>query len=157
MIMHPGIKLRHIRAFLDIAADGSLSAVARRQGISQPALSRTLAELEDLLAVALFRREKRRLGLTGEGAGFVAGFGIDLAALQAARPPICRDCLDWSARRSHLGGRLGRAFLQAIEAKDWARRSPGSRAIAFTPEGARRFALAFPAQRADELSRIAGG
>lgn len=68
MIMHPGIKLRHIRVFLDIAARGNLSAAARAQGITQPALSRTLAELETLLGVPLFRRERRRLILTEAGA-----------------------------------------------------------------------------------------
>ena len=59
--MHPAIKLRHLRAFLDIAAEENLSAVARRHGISQPALSRTLSELEDLLGTALFERAGRRL------------------------------------------------------------------------------------------------
>jgi len=44
------------------------------------------------------------LRLTGPSAGFVAQFGIDLAALQAARPPLCRECLDWSARRSPAAG-----------------------------------------------------
>lgn len=83
MIMHPAIKLRHIRAFLDIASEGNLSAAARRQGISQPALSRTLAELEDLLAVSLFRRERRRLVLTGEGAVFRRHASIGLQALEA--------------------------------------------------------------------------
>ena len=67
MIMHPGIKLRHLRVFLDIAARGSLTAAARAQGITQPALSRTLAELEALLQVPLFRRERRRLVLTDAG------------------------------------------------------------------------------------------
>ncbi len=83
MIMHPAIKLRHIRAFLDIASDGSLSAVARRQGISQPALSRTLAEIEDLLGVALFRRERRRLVLTEAGALFRSHASLGLQALEA--------------------------------------------------------------------------
>lgn len=80
--MHPAIKLRHIRAFLDIAADGNLSAVARRQGISQPALSRTLAEIEDLLGMALFRREKRRLVLTESGAIFRQHASLGLQALE---------------------------------------------------------------------------
>jgi len=40
-IMHSAIKLRHIRSFLDIADTGNLSSVARTQGISQPALSRS--------------------------------------------------------------------------------------------------------------------
>lgn len=82
MIMHPALKLRHIRAFLDIAADGSLSSVARRHGISQPALSRTLAEMEDLLATPLFRREKRRLVLTEAGALFRRHASLGLQALE---------------------------------------------------------------------------
>lgn len=68
--MHPGIKLRHIRAFLDIAATGSLTAVARVQGITQPALSRSLAEMEAMLGTALFLRQGRRLVLTEAGAVF---------------------------------------------------------------------------------------
>lgn len=68
--MHLGIKLRHIRAFVDIASDGNLSAVARAQGITQPALSRTLAELEYLLGQPLFLRQGRRLILTEGGALF---------------------------------------------------------------------------------------
>ncbi|AUH33938.1 LysR substrate-binding domain-containing protein [Paracoccus tegillarcae] len=70
MIMHAGIKLRHLRAFAAIADEGNLSAVARMQGITQPALSRTLAELEDLLGTPLFRRENRRLILTQQGTLF---------------------------------------------------------------------------------------
>ncbi|EPX83183.1 Transcriptional regulator [Rubellimicrobium thermophilum DSM 16684] len=81
--MHPAIKLRHIRAFLDIAAEGSLSGVARRQGITQPALSRTLAELEDLLGAPLFRREKRRLILTEAGVTFRRQASLGLQALEA--------------------------------------------------------------------------
>lgn len=84
MIMHPAIKLRHIRAFLDIASEGSLTAVAQAQGITQPALSRTLAELEDLLATPLFRREGRRLVLTESGALFRHHASLGVQALEAA-------------------------------------------------------------------------
>jgi LysR family pca operon transcriptional activator len=83
MGMNPAIKLRHIRAFLDIAASGGLSAVARRQGITQPALSRSLAELETLLGAALFRREKRRLVLTEAGRLFLGHASLALQALEA--------------------------------------------------------------------------
>jgi LysR family pca operon transcriptional activator len=90
MVMHPAIKLRHIRCFLDIAAEGALSAAAREQGVSQPALSRTLAELEILLAVPLFRREKRRLVLTEAGAQFrshaIRGMRELEAGVAALRP-----------------------------------------------------------------------
>ncbi|MFN4129363.1 MAG: LysR substrate-binding domain-containing protein [Paracoccaceae bacterium] len=91
MIMHPAVKLRHIRAFLDIAAEGSLTSVARRQGISQPALSRTLAEIEDLLGVALFTREKRRLVLTEAGAVFRHHASIALQALEAGAAALAPD------------------------------------------------------------------
>jgi LysR family pca operon transcriptional activator len=96
MIMHPAIKLRHIRAFLDIAATGALSSVARTQGISQPALSRTLAELEDLLGIALFRRERRRLVLTEQGALFRHHATIGLRSLEegvAALNPALGDSI----------------------------------------------------------------
>lgn len=86
--MHPAIKLRHIRAFLDIAGEGTLSAVARRQGISQPALSRTLAELEILLGAPLFRRERRRLVLTGAGIAFRRHAGLGLQALEAGAAAV---------------------------------------------------------------------
>lgn len=82
-IMHPAVKLRHIRAFLDIAAEGGLTAVARRQGISQPALSRTLAELEDLLGQPLFLRQGRRLILTEAGQLFRRHAAAAIGALEA--------------------------------------------------------------------------
>lgn len=82
--IHPALKLRHIRAVLEIAAVGSLSAVARAQGISQPALSRTLAEAETLLGATLFRRENRRLVLTEQGALFRQHASLALQALEAA-------------------------------------------------------------------------
>lgn len=81
--MHPGIKLRHIRTFLAIAAEGGLSAVAREQGLSQPALSRTLAELETLLGQPMFLRQGRRLVLTEAGALFRRYAGAALQSLEA--------------------------------------------------------------------------
>lgn len=81
-VMHPGIKLRHLRAFLDIAAEGGMSAVARAQGVTQPALSRTLAELEALLGQPLFLRQGRRLVLTEAGALFRRHASAGLQALE---------------------------------------------------------------------------
>jgi LysR family transcriptional regulator, pca operon transcriptional activator len=91
MIMHRGVKLRHIRAFLDIASEGSLSAVARSQGITQPALSRTLAELEDLLGAALFRRVNRRLVLTEHGTIFRRHASLGLQAFEAGAAALRPD------------------------------------------------------------------
>ncbi|MHA3914081.1 ArsR/SmtB family transcription factor [Halovulum sp. GXIMD14793] len=75
------------------------------------------------------------IDLSPDGADFVTGFGIDLTALRTARAPVCRECLDWSERRSHLAGSLGRAFLSRFEVLGWAKRDSGSRVIRFSPTG----------------------
>ena len=77
------------------------------------------------------------LTLTDTGRSFVTGFGIDLAALDAKKAPMCRECLDWSERRSHLAGSLGRSILAQLESRGWAMRDENSRAIRFTQNGDR--------------------
>ena len=78
------------------------------------------------------------LGLTDGGWAFVASIGIEPGAL--GKPgQLCRECLDWSERRSHLAGSLGRAILQRIFDQGWASRAPGSRAVIFSPAGRTRF------------------
>lgn len=84
------------------------------------------------------------LTLSDAGREFCLGFGLSEADLAPARAPLCRDCLDWSERQSHLAGRLGRLILARIEGKGWLRRQPDSRALIVTPEGRRALALAFP-------------
>lgn len=51
-------QLRHFLALLDL---GSLSAAAQATHLSPPALSRSIRALEDVLGVALFDRQDRRL------------------------------------------------------------------------------------------------
>lgn len=70
MTIHKGLKLRHIRAFLDTVEAGGVSAAARKQGISQPALSKTLSEMEEMLGGALLERRGRRLHMTPAGETF---------------------------------------------------------------------------------------
>lgn len=55
------------RAFVLTADSGSLSAAARRLGLTQPTLSRQVAELEASLGVTLFERVGKRLVLTESG------------------------------------------------------------------------------------------
>jgi DNA-binding transcriptional ArsR family regulator/predicted transcriptional regulator len=82
--------------------------------------------------------------LTDQGADFAETFGIALAPLQKARAPLCRACLDWSVRRSHLAGSLGRAFLTLMIEDGWAKRETEGRAIRFTRKGDKAFEAAFP-------------
>ena len=55
------------RAFCATADSGSLSAAARKLGLTQPTLSRQVAELEATLGIALFDRLGKRLLLTETG------------------------------------------------------------------------------------------
>ncbi|PTM51372.1 ArsR/SmtB family transcription factor [Phreatobacter oligotrophus] len=97
--------------------------------------------------------------LTTRGRAFFAAEGIDLAAAASSRRPLCRACLDWSERRPHLAGALGRAILDHAIARHWLRRVPESRALAVTPPGLSAFrawtAAADPAN-ADTLRSEAG-
>jgi DNA-binding transcriptional LysR family regulator len=55
-----------------LAAAGSLSAAARELGITTPAVSKHLAQIEARLGVALVRRTTRRMSLTPEGEVYLA-------------------------------------------------------------------------------------
>lgn len=99
---------------------------------------------DSMTARGFLQHSANGLTLSGEGHDFVRALGIDLAALPTSRAPLCRDCLDWSERRSHLAGRLGRALLSHIQEIGWAARIDGTRIIRFSPPGTRAFSAAFP-------------
>lgn len=63
----PRIKLRHIACLLEMVRQGGMVPAARELGLSQPAVSKSIAELEEILAAALFDRSGRRMVLTREG------------------------------------------------------------------------------------------
>lgn len=84
------------------------------------------------------------LALSPAGRSFAQGFGIDVGKLSAARAPLCRECLDWSERKNHLAGSLGRALLARFEALGWAERMEGTREVRFSPRGQELFARTFP-------------
>ncbi|WP_373089787.1 ArsR/SmtB family transcription factor [Sneathiella sp.] len=77
------------------------------------------------------------------GADFVEAFGIDLQSLNIMRRPLCKSCLDWSARRTHLAGALGTAFLARFYELGWASRDAGSRVIRFTANGEKQLLKTF--------------
>jgi DNA-binding transcriptional ArsR family regulator len=81
--------------------------------------------------------------LTETGRAFVTGFGVDLVTLDVMRAPLCRRCLDWSERRTHLAGSLGRAMLARMEELGWVQRDSQSRALVFTTQGAVAFEDSF--------------
>ena len=138
------------------AAVGLGPATRPLTGPRDPALRQArlcYAHLAGAMGVQIYRSLSARgflipatdgLTLTPQGHAFALDFGLSLQDLAPARTPLCRDCLDWSERQSHLGGRLGRLLLQRFETRVWLRRRPDSRALDVTPEGRRALALAFP-------------
>ena len=100
--------------------------------------------LDRLVADGNMMLDGDEIALTASGESRMAALGIDLAPLQAQRRPLCRTCLDWSERRSHLAGALGEALLTRFIEIGWAKREVGSRVIRFTPPGEKAFLAAFP-------------
>jgi hypothetical protein len=99
---------------------------------------------DSLIARRMVTESAESLQLTGRGRGFMEQLDIDVAGLSQSRRPLCRACLDWSARRSHLAGVLGAALLDRFYGRGWAAREPGSRVVTFTPTGEKEFARLFP-------------
>jgi len=62
-----GLELRHLRALLAVAAAQTIGRAAERLGITQPAVSRQLQELERETGVPLLERSPRGVALTPAG------------------------------------------------------------------------------------------
>ena len=80
--------LKHLRAFVAVAEQGTVSKAATRLHTTQPALSRQVIDLERELKIVLFDRVGRRLRLTGEGERFLENCravlgSVDILAEQA--------------------------------------------------------------------------
>jgi len=79
-----GVEVRHLRVLVAVAEQGTLTGAAAVLGLGQPAVSRTLAQLERRVGVHLVRRTTRSLRLTDAGEGFRQAAVRALAALDGA-------------------------------------------------------------------------
>ncbi|MEV7543331.1 LysR substrate-binding domain-containing protein [Streptomyces sp. NPDC089915] len=78
------VELRHLRALDAVAEAGTITAAAARLHMTQPALSRTLAQLEARVGVRLVDRSSRHLALTGAGTTLLGHGRAILSHLDAA-------------------------------------------------------------------------
>ena len=78
------VDVRHLRCFLAIAEERNVTRAAGAMHLSQPALSRTLAQLEAHLGVRLVDRSTHHLELTEAGRGFVTSAGAAVRAFDSA-------------------------------------------------------------------------
>lgn len=67
------VELRHLRAFHAVASELNFRRASERLHIAQPAVSRTIKDLEALLGVTLLQRTTRVVGLTDAGRSFQKG------------------------------------------------------------------------------------
>ena len=100
-----------------------------------------VAMLDRLVAKNVLVRDEQEIRLGPSAASHFAAIGIDVYT--KPRRPVCRACLDWSVRRSHLAGTLGAAILDKILVETWARREKDSRAVIFSPPGKQAFERVF--------------
>lgn len=91
--------LQHLRAFVIVAREGSVSRAAERLHLTQPAVSLKLKQFQEGLGLTLFRRRPQGLSLTDDGHALLPAAEKALAAMAA---------FDQNARALHstLRGRL---------------------------------------------------
>ncbi len=61
------VKIHQIRAFVEVARQGSIRGASRMLNMSQPALSKSIQELEEGLAAQLFFRRRALLNKSDFG------------------------------------------------------------------------------------------
>ncbi|TWD45909.1 LysR family transcriptional regulator [Agrobacterium vitis] len=85
------IKFRHLQTFVEVARQKSVMRAADILHVSQPAVTKTIRELEEVLGVALFQREGRGIVITRHGEIFLRHAGATMTALRQALDSVSHD------------------------------------------------------------------
>src|SRR5712675_431024 len=110
--MERAMELRHLRYFIAVAEEGSLTLAAeKRLHTAQPSLSRQIRDLEYEVGVQLMSRSVHGIELTAAGRAFLDHARLALAQVEAAREAARR-----TAQPAKLSFALG--FLTGQE-MDW--------------------------------------
>ncbi|GLZ79688.1 LysR family transcriptional regulator [Actinorhabdospora filicis] len=100
------VDTRLLRYFAAVAQEGTLTRAAAVLYVTQPALTRQVARLEDLLGARLFTRSKAGMSLTPAGEAL------------AARVPALLDAWDGIARETRAAARVLRVGFLASAANE---------------------------------------
>jgi DNA-binding transcriptional ArsR family regulator len=111
-----------------------LTAVNRKQALREArscydhlAGRAGVALADELLAHGALRQQDGAFVL-GDAAYFTRRFGFDPAQIKTRRP-LVRACTDWTERRPHVAGALGKAILDALLEQGALKRRPDGRAL----------------------------
>jgi len=107
------IRLRHLQCFLAVAQTGTLRGAAQALSITQPAVTKTLNELEDMLGTALFVRGRKGAALTAEAEVFLLHANTSVNALSQAVDSVLKAPVEAPLRIGVLPT-LGPSFVPPV-------------------------------------------
>jgi LysR family pca operon transcriptional activator len=85
------VRFRHLRTFLEVSRQKSVARAAETLCVSQPAVTKTLRELEAALGVAVVERDGRGIRVTRAGEIFLRHAGAAVTALREGIESVTRD------------------------------------------------------------------
>lgn len=89
--MQSRIRYRHLTTFLEVARQKSVSQAAEVLHVSQPAVTKTIRELEAVLETRLLEKEGRGIRITRQGEVFLRHAGASVAAIRQGVDSVRRE------------------------------------------------------------------
>ncbi|AWH88251.1 LysR substrate-binding domain-containing protein [Limnobaculum parvum] len=111
------VKMNHLKAFKEVAERGSIRSASRSMGISQPALTRNIKDLENQMGVSLIERNSNGITLTVYGEYFLNHAKLILKELELAQDGIRQQLEKFNGSVSiGMGGSVALSILPEVAA-----------------------------------------
>jgi LysR family pca operon transcriptional activator len=120
------IKFRHLQSFVEVCRERSFKVAAEKLFLTQPAISKTIRELETILDAQLLERSRAGVSLTRQGEVFLHFAQMSLASLQQAMDGVEREGKDGGGQLTVGALPSVAAWLMPDVAAEFSELSPGS-------------------------------